>query len=217
MPDPTDPVATANSYLGTPYVFGGQSKSGIDCSGLVQQAYPSLPRVAHLQKQATTPITDPTQLQRGDLVFLHNTQHNPPVPSDWASHVGIYDGSGNVIHAGVSKGVSSVPLSYFTNSPNFYGYGRVPGSPTMPTPKSKATKSTGLASVPQPQASQNPQPSDPSAAFNPGGGIDPVAYLQQIMGSRQQGGMSLPYDPYSPTPSGETFPNPANIGLSTRA
>jgi cell wall-associated NlpC family hydrolase len=89
-----DPISTAKSFLGTPYVWGGASLSGVDCSGFVQQVYPSLPRVAHLQYNATQRFSDPAQLQSGDLVFLHGTQHNPPVPADWASHVGIYDGAG---------------------------------------------------------------------------------------------------------------------------
>ena len=181
MPDPStptpvfDPVATAQSFLGTPYVWGGTDKNGVDCSGLVQQTYPKMPRVAHLQKQASTPVTA-DQLQAGDLAFLHNTQHHPPLPSDYASHVGIYDGKGNIIHASSVHGqVISVPLTNFSSNPNFFGFGRPNGYPTMPK-----TKSAPVA-TPKTQA-----------------GVQGNLAMQANQGYDTQPQLPL-YDPYSPT------------------
>jgi NlpC/P60 family len=87
-------VQLARSWLGVPYVFGGCSRSGVDCSCLVQIVYAAadirLPRVAVDQFNATQPVADP---QPGDLVFFANT-YQPGV-----SHVGIYIGNGQQINA----------------------------------------------------------------------------------------------------------------------
>lgn len=184
-----DPVSTATSYLGTPYVYGGNTCNGLDCSGLVKQAYPNLPRTAHEQYSATQRLSDVTQLQKGDLVFLHGTQKGLG-PND-ASHVGIYDGAGNVIHASSAKGkVISVPLSQFTASKNFFGFGR-PGTSSMPKPP---TKAAGLATQPQ----TAPAPANLSGVTDADGNLDPSAFLAAAL-SQRQGGADLPfYTPYAP-------------------
>lgn len=182
-PAPSSPVSTATGLLGTPYVWGGQSAKGTDCSGLIQQAYPKMPRLAHDQKNASTPVNQ-ADLQAGDLAFLHGTQHHPQLPDDYASHVGIYDGNGNIIHASSVHGkVVSVPISHFTNSPNFYGFGRPPGNSPMPK---TSKKSVGLAVQP------------------PQGGMAQGNLAMQLQGSQngadgqQQASMPF-YTPYSPT------------------
>lgn len=87
-------VNSAMKYLGVPYVWGGTSPSGFDCSGLVQyvckQNGISVPRVAASQRNAGQYISR-ENLQPGDLVFF---SHGGGV-----SHVGIYIGNGNMIHA----------------------------------------------------------------------------------------------------------------------
>lgn len=88
---------TALSYRGAPYRFGGQSsRSGFDCSGLVQAVCAKwgiyLPRAANAQFSKGTPIK-PADLQPGDLVFFKNTYRHG------LSHVGIYIGNGLFIHA----------------------------------------------------------------------------------------------------------------------
>src|SRR5690348_6488448 len=65
-------VASAEKYLGVPYVFGGTSTSGLDCSGLVQKAYGdlgiSLPRTAAEQAKVGSPVPSLAQAQPGDLL-----------------------------------------------------------------------------------------------------------------------------------------------------
>ena len=96
-------VQIARLWLGVPYVFGGCSRAGVDCSCLVQNVYAAvgirLPRIAVDQFNATVPINDP---QPGDLVFFANT-YMPGV-----SHVGIYIGNGLQINAPTTGQVVSV-------------------------------------------------------------------------------------------------------------
>jgi cell wall-associated NlpC family hydrolase len=96
-------IELAQTWLGVPYVFGGCSRGGVDCSCLVQNVYAALgihlPRVAVDQFNATTPVTDP---QPGDLVFFANT-YEPGI-----SHVGIYVGNGLQINAPTTGQVVSV-------------------------------------------------------------------------------------------------------------
>ncbi len=84
-------VAIAMRYLGTPYVYGGASPSGFDCSGFVMYVYAkvgvSLPHNAAAQYGHGTPV-DRSQLQPGDLVFFNGLGHN-----------GIYIGGGSFIHS----------------------------------------------------------------------------------------------------------------------
>ena len=84
-------VGIAMQYLGVPYVWGGASPSGFDCSGFVQYVYAqvgvSLPHHAADQWNYGTPISQ-DQLEPGDLVFF-----------DGLGHVGIYIGGGQFIHA----------------------------------------------------------------------------------------------------------------------
>lgn len=145
-----DPVAKAKSYLGKPYVWGGDCPDGVDCSGLVHQVYPSLPRVAREQYNATQRIPQ-SQLQAGDLVFYHGTQKG--LPKDYASHVGVYDGVSNVIHASSTHGkVVSVPLAHFTSNPNFYGFGRVDPALKLASSTLDMTKATAKPKTPPPVA-----------------------------------------------------------------
>ena len=84
-------VGIAMQYLGTPYVWGGASPGGFDCSGLVMYVYSqvgvSLPHSSYAQYGAGVPVSM-SDLQPGDLVFF-----------DGLGHVGIYVGGGNFIHA----------------------------------------------------------------------------------------------------------------------
>ena len=90
--------ASALRYVGTPYVWGGTTPAGVDCSGLVHLVYspyvPGLPRTSYEQWTAGTPV-DRTDLTAGDLVFF-NTD------GTGASHVGIYIGEGEFVHSASS-------------------------------------------------------------------------------------------------------------------
>ncbi|MEI2778890.1 MAG: C40 family peptidase [Tetrasphaera sp.] len=78
-------LAIAARYLGTPYVYGGSTPAGFDCSGFTMYVFAqvgiSLPRTAAGQQAAATPVSSP---QPGDLVFFGYP----------AYHVGIYAGNG---------------------------------------------------------------------------------------------------------------------------
>ena len=114
-------VATAKTCLGVPYQWGGESMSGFDCSGLVQYVFQkngiALSRTCRKQYAETTPITK-SELRPGDLVFFQNTY------TTGISHVGIYIGNGEFIHAS-SDGVmiSLLSNSYWTK--HYYGSCRV--------------------------------------------------------------------------------------------
>lgn len=88
-------MGAARSVLGTPYVYGGSSPGGFDCSGLVQWAFAqsgrSVPRTATAQMKASQRIPL-SELQPGDLVFYNGD-------SSFVGHVAIYQGGGMVIQA----------------------------------------------------------------------------------------------------------------------
>ncbi len=97
-------LATAEGALGTPYRFGGNSPEGLDCSGLVELAYRAagipVPRTADDQFRN---LPEARQARPGDLLFFGDRRK--------ASHVGIYRGNGQMIHApGRGRQVVSVPL-----------------------------------------------------------------------------------------------------------
>ena len=87
-------VGIAQRYLGVPYVYGGASPSGFDCSGLAMYCYAQigigLSHGATDQQHASTPVPL-NALQPGDLVFFGN--------ASYSYHVGIYVGGGSMIHA----------------------------------------------------------------------------------------------------------------------
>jgi peptidoglycan DL-endopeptidase CwlO len=84
-------VGIAMGYLGVPYVYGGASPSGFDCSGFIMYVFAqvgvSLPHNAAAQYGYGTPV-DRSQLQPGDLVFFNGL-----------GHAGIYVGGGSFIHS----------------------------------------------------------------------------------------------------------------------
>ncbi|MCR4713775.1 MAG: DUF6273 domain-containing protein [Treponemataceae bacterium] len=117
-------IENAKKYLGVPYVWGGTSKKGIDCSGLTYLAAQAIgmqiPRTAALQYQASTHIKD-SERQPGDLVFF--SENGTKV-----SHVGIYLGDNKMINA-VSDGrrtgviISALSEPYWKRT--YYASGRI--------------------------------------------------------------------------------------------
>ncbi|MDR0453370.1 MAG: C40 family peptidase [Deferribacteraceae bacterium] len=106
-------VKSAEKYIDVPYKWGGTGQKGIDCSGLTQAVYNlnglSIPRSSGEQFTKGSPV-DKKDLQKGDMVFFA-TRGGKRV-----SHVGIYIGDGNFIHA-PSKGkkvcVEKLSAPYF--------------------------------------------------------------------------------------------------------
>ena len=88
-------VSRAMKYLGTPYRYGGTSPSGFDCSGFVYYLYgavfgQSIPRMPHDMAREGRPVAR-SDLKRGDLVFFGYR--------GTFTHVGIYAGNGQFVHA----------------------------------------------------------------------------------------------------------------------
>jgi cell wall-associated NlpC family hydrolase len=109
-------VDTALDQQGDPYVWGGDGPDSFDCSGLTQYAYAaadiSLPHSSNMQSRSGTPVAY-SDLRPGDLVFFYH-----PV-----SHVGMYIGNGQMVHAGSSGDV--VKVVRLSNMPDFNSARRI--------------------------------------------------------------------------------------------
>ena len=113
-------VSNALSLVGVPYLFGGTSRSGFDCSGYTQYVFKgsgiSLPRTAAGQFGVGSSVNK-DQLQAGDLVFFTTYESG-------ASHVGIYIGGGSFVHAS-NSGVTTTNLSSSYYASRYLGARRV--------------------------------------------------------------------------------------------
>lgn len=118
--DDSSLVENALSLVGVPYLFGGSSRKGFDCSGYTQYVFKgsgiSLPRTSSSQYDVGSSVSR-AQLQSGDLVFFTTYAAG-------ASHVGIYIGGGNFVHAS-NSGVRTTSLSDSYYASRFVGARRV--------------------------------------------------------------------------------------------
>jgi len=107
----------ATSVMGTPYLWGGTTPSGFDCSGFTSYVFAkvgiTLPRTAAAQYASSTKVSNP---QPGDLVFFKD--------GGSITHVGIYVGNGQFIGSQSSTGVAYTSVSSSYWGPKLVGYGR---------------------------------------------------------------------------------------------
>lgn len=109
-------IGKAQQYLGKPYVWGSASPSngGFDCSGFISYIFGVGRQDVKGYWNSVSKVSSP---QPGDLVFFQNTYKDGP------SHIGIYVGNGQMIHAG-DKGIAYGDINNSYNQKHFLGYGR---------------------------------------------------------------------------------------------
>ena len=114
-------VALAKQYLGTPYVLGGNGPSSFDCSGFTKYIYAqfgyTLNRTATDQLQNGVSVSR-DELQPGDLVFFKYNTSKP------VSHVGIYIGNGEFIHASTNRYMVQIDQMNTGHYANVFVYAR---------------------------------------------------------------------------------------------
>ena len=112
-------VNEAREMIGSPYSWGGTSQSGFDCSGFIQYIFQTqnvtIPRTVSEVWNFAQPVDSPSI---GDLVFFETYKPGP-------SHMGIYIGNGEFIHAGESNGVEINNLSNSYWEPRYLGAKRI--------------------------------------------------------------------------------------------
>jgi cell wall-associated NlpC family hydrolase len=102
---PGDPITEARRFLGAPYLWGGMTERGIDCSGLVHMAYRRagrlVPRDADQQEEAATRVAEP-DLRPGDLITYAEEGKSH------ATHIAFWLGDGRILHSSQRDGVNGV-------------------------------------------------------------------------------------------------------------
>ncbi|MFP3846131.1 C40 family peptidase [Priestia filamentosa] len=175
--DREDPlISEALKYIGAPYLESGKTPSGFDCSGFTKYVYEKalgiyLPGAPEQQWKLGTPVKK-EDIEVGDLVFFENT-HRPGI-----SHVGIYAGNNQMIHAS-RTGSAEVRINYL--SYNFYtekfaGIRRVKNL-TIPKDNPVVKEAIDLLNVPYKSGGTSPE------------GFDTSGFVQYVY---KQIGMDLP-------------------------
>lgn len=115
-------IEAVATWIGTPYVYGGNSKKGTDCSGFVQTLYKDIYNINLYRSAAdlvkNCDIIDKKDMRPGDLIFFK-------IKSDKVSHVGIFLDGGKFVHASSSKGVIVSDLKEKYYAKYFYSAGRI--------------------------------------------------------------------------------------------
>lgn len=119
-------VKTAEQYLGTPYLWGGTTPAGFDCSGFVQYVFArrgvQLPRTSEEQAVVGQPVTTLADARPGDLLFFAGSDGTASAPG----HVAIYVGGGQMIDAPYTGAV--VRIEPILNAGAIVAIRRVAGS-----------------------------------------------------------------------------------------
>lgn len=115
----------ARTWIGTPYLYGGTGRNGVDCSGMVMNIFKealntSIPRNSGAQQEFCRAI-NPDSIAVGDLIFFNTAKH-----AERVNHVGIYMGADSMIHASSSRGVimSNIRDPYYVQ--HYHSSGRIP-------------------------------------------------------------------------------------------
>ncbi len=150
----TELVKEVKTWLGTKYKYGGHSRKGTDCSGMVMEVYRkvcdmALPRSSR-EQQAYCKGISKKDLTEGDLVFFATGRGKT------VSHVGMYIGGGKIVHASASKGVivSQLDDKYYLRT--YHSSGRV-----LASNKSKAKRTDKVrpaSTTPPPTVKPQPTP-----------------------------------------------------------
>ncbi|MDE6801428.1 MAG: C40 family peptidase [Muribaculaceae bacterium] len=117
-------IDAAKKWIGTKYLYGGTTRSGVDCSALIMNAFREgcnlkLPRTSTAQRQYSANISR-SDLMPGDLVFFTSRKKGAGV-----AHVGLYIGDGKIIHASSSRGVIISRLAETYYAQHYHSAGRV--------------------------------------------------------------------------------------------
>ena len=118
-------IREAEKYLGVPYVWGGYSPSGFDCSGFVSYVINhcgngwNYGRLTAEGLRGVCTYVSPGEAKPGDLIFFQGTYN-----TSGASHVGIYVGNNMMIHCGDPIHYSNISTSYWQQ--HFMCFGRLP-------------------------------------------------------------------------------------------
>lgn len=168
-----DLISEAGGWIGTRYVYGGESRDGTDCSGLVMSVYRDvcgvkIPRTTRRQVRYCTQVAR-NKLRPGDLIFFGKGES-----PDSVSHVGMFVGEGRMIHASSSRGVivSSFDTGYWADryctggrvedAPRSYAsLGKSPKSPPLPPPILTVEERIDSAAFPPATVAVSPAPTPP--------------------------------------------------------
>lgn len=141
-------VEEAYSWIGTPYKYGGETKKGADCSGMIMAIFRDvaglkLPRNSAAQHDYCVRISR-RELEPGDLVFFTGAKGMGNI-----SHVGLYVGKGRMIHSSSSRGVIVSDLSEKYYDKHYSSSGRVYGITYAATGR-KPNKNSDRPALPEP-------------------------------------------------------------------
>lgn len=171
-------IEEAVRWLGVPYKYGGNDKHGVDCSGLTSQVFlkslnVKMPRTSREQQQWCDNIKKDNLLP-GDLVFFATGSNRNRV-----SHVGIYIGNGDIIHASSSRGVivSSLGETYYMKRYHSSGRPAVIQEIYASSGKKKKSKKSKAKNEPIPADAVNDNVS-PSPVVVPSISIDQLIEMQ---------------------------------------